>query len=369
MRRPFLKPEKALEEQGAQGKSVRTVSNCLCPEENTGYTYEKRILRREWSLAPAVWYNTKKDMERAKMTITAEQRKKAKGEGFLSHKDGVHFSARVITENGVLTAKQLKNVCEAAEKYGYGQVSFTSRLTLEIPGITYEDMEQVKEHVQKEGLVIGGTGAKVRPVVACKGTVCVFGLIDTQGLATKIHKRFFEGYGDVKLPHKFKIAVGGCPNNCVKPDLNDFGIVGQMPPVFHADDCRGCAKCAVEQGCPMKAARVKDGRLRLDKALCSNCGLCIKRCYFKAMKGETAGYKLYIGGKWGKTMRQGSVLTTVYSEQQVMETLEKAILYFKENAEAGERFGQMVDRIGFEKVKKDLLETDILARKDQILAR
>ena len=32
------------------------------------------------------------------------------------------------------------------------------------------------------------------------------------------------------LPHKFKIAVGGCPNNCVKPDLNDLGIVGQRVP-------------------------------------------------------------------------------------------------------------------------------------------
>ena len=30
--------------------------------------------------------------------------------------------------------------------------------------------------------------------------------------------------------HKFKIAVGGCPNNCVKPDLNDLGIIGQMVP-------------------------------------------------------------------------------------------------------------------------------------------
>ena len=36
----------------------------------------------------------------------------------------------------------------------------------------------------------------------------------------------------VKLPHKFKIAVGGCPNNCVKPNLNDLGIIGQRVPEF-----------------------------------------------------------------------------------------------------------------------------------------
>ena len=38
---------------------------------------------------------------------------------------------------------------------------------------------------------------------------------------------FIRAIHDVKLPHKFKIAVGGCPNNCVKPDLNDLGVIGQ----------------------------------------------------------------------------------------------------------------------------------------------
>ena len=76
----------------------------------------------------------------------------------------------------------------------------------------------------------GGTGAKVRPVVSCKGTTCQYGLIDTFALSKKIHERFYVGYHDVVLPHKFKIAVGGCPNNCVKPNLNDMGIIGQRIP-------------------------------------------------------------------------------------------------------------------------------------------
>ncbi|MFR4430429.1 MAG: hypothetical protein ACLT4D_14210 [Blautia faecis] len=76
-----------------------------------------------------------------------------------------------------------------------------------------------------------GTGSKVRPVVSCKGTTCQYGLIDTFGLSEEIHERFYHGYSAVKLPHKFKIAVGGCPNNCVKPDLNDLGIIGQRVPM------------------------------------------------------------------------------------------------------------------------------------------
>jgi len=164
------------------------------------------------------------------MNPTPEQRKLVKGQGFLSNKDQIHFSARVITENGVLDARQIRLLADAAERFGNGNVSFTSRLTVELPGIAYEDIPAFQAFIAAENIVTGGTGPKVRPVVACKGTVCVFGNIDTQGLATEIHKRFFEGYAGVILPHKFKIAVGGCPNNCVKPNLNDIGIIGQRIP-------------------------------------------------------------------------------------------------------------------------------------------
>ena len=69
----------------------------------------------------------------------------------------------------------------------------------------------------------------------------------------------------MKLPHKFKIAVGGCPNNCVKPDLNDLGIVGQLIPNFDEDECNGCKKCSVVTACPMKACKWKTVYWRLMK--------------------------------------------------------------------------------------------------------
>ena len=56
--------------------------------------------------------------------------------------------------------------------------------------------------------------------------MCI-GILDTQKFARKIHERFYKGYYNVRLPHKFKIGIGGCPNNCIKPDLNDLGMMGQ----------------------------------------------------------------------------------------------------------------------------------------------
>ena len=101
----------------------------------------------------------------------------------------------------------------------------------------------------------------------------------------KIHELYYVGYHEVKLPHKFKIAVGGCPNNCVKPDLNDLGIIGQMVPNFDPEECNGCKKCGVAQVCPMGAAKLEDGELSIDKDVCNNCGRCIDKCYFDAMDG------------------------------------------------------------------------------------
>lgn len=58
----------------------------------------------------------------------------------------------------------------------------------------------------------------------------------------------------------------------------------------------------------MGAAKVQDGKLHIDKTLCSNCGKCIEKCYFKAFDGGQNGFKLYIGGKWGKKGRPARFL-------------------------------------------------------------
>ena len=105
-------------------------------------------------------------------------------------------------------------ISEAAILFGSGEVAFTTRQTVEIQRVKYENIDTLIDFLKKHSLETGGTGPKVRPIVSCKGTTCVFGLIDTFDLSLKIHNRFYKGYRNVKFPHKLKIAVGGCPNNC-----------------------------------------------------------------------------------------------------------------------------------------------------------
>ena len=163
-----------------------------------------------------------------------------KGLGCLQDKRyGDVFNVRVITRNGKITADEHRAVAEAAERFGSGEITMTTRLTMEIQGVPYDKIDPLIAYLAENHLETGGTGSLVRPVVSCKGTTCQYGLIDTFGLSEKLHERFYEGYHNVTLPHKFKIAVGGCPNNCVKPDLNDLGIIGQRVPLFDFSKCRG----------------------------------------------------------------------------------------------------------------------------------
>ena len=304
----------------------------------------------------------------ATLTVSAENEKRVKAMGFLSNKGTDNFSARIITVNGKISAEQMECIAEAAKLYGNGTVTFTTRLTVEVQGVPYEKIEEFQQYMAKAGLVTGGTGSKVRPVVSCKGTTCQYGLIDTFALSEEIHHRFFEGYSSVRLPHKFKIAVGGCPNNCVKPDLNDLGIIGQRIPDFDEDSCNGCKKCSIEAVCPMGAAKVTDGVLEINKDICNNCGRCVGKCRFDAIESGQTGYKIYIGGRWGKKVAQGRALTKIFTDkEEALNVIEKAILLFREQGKTGERFSQTVDRLGFENVEKMLLSNDILDRKQEIL--
>ena len=305
----------------------------------------------------------------ATLTISNEDEKRVKVLGFLNNRGTDNFSARVLTVNGAITAAQAKCIAAAAELFGNGIITFTTRLSVECQGIPYNKIEYFRSYIAKEGLVTGGTGAKVRPVVACKGTTCQYGLINASGLAKEIHERFFNGYASVKLPHKFKIAVGGCPNNCVKPDLNDLGIIGQLIPNFDKNQCKGCKKCAVAFGCPVNAATIVDGILEINSDNCKHCGRCIGKCNFDAIKDGKQGYKIYIGGRWGKCVARGQALNKMFTnKEEALRVIETAILFYKEQGKTGERFSQTIERLSFENVETQLLSDKILSRKQEILA-
>ncbi len=110
-------------------------------------------------------------------TVPPEEITRVKGLGFLRDKNTPDcFNGRVITRNGKITAEEMRAITEAAERFGNGQVAMTTRLTMEIQHIPFDNIEPLREFLAQHGLETGGTGSKVRPVVSCKGTTCQYGL-------------------------------------------------------------------------------------------------------------------------------------------------------------------------------------------------
>ena len=302
--------------------------------------------------------------------LNQEQIMTVKGQGFLRNRGTELFSGRIAAPGTVFTAENFADMATLAKKYGNGKLICTSRQGVEIPGIPFDKIGEAQAFAAEHGLRFGGTGAKVRPITACKGTTCVFGNCDTQAIATEIYEKFYLGWNSVKLPHKFKISVGGCPNSCVKPSLNDLGIEGHRVPKFVADNCRGCASCAIESKCPSKAAHVEGGKLKIDGSECKTCGVCVGKCPFGAVEPESETvYRIYVGGTWGKTSRMGTTLSRYVTEEELMPIVEKVILWYRENALPKERLGKTVDRLGIEAAESAILSDDILARRDEILAK
>lgn len=339
----------------------------VCQRGKRGYFLQNRLKHFGYTntlvLEGGLTFNDVKVQTSA--AVTPEEERAVKALGFLRDKRTPdRFNGRVITRNGKITSEESHTIAEAAEKFGSGEITMTSRLTVEIQGVPYDQIQPLREFLIARGLETGGTGSKVRPVVSCKGTTCQYGLIDTFALSEEIHERFFHGYSAVKLPHKFKIAVGGCPNNCVKPDLNDLGIIGQRVPEIRYDKCRGCKLCQIEQGCPIKVAKMSDGKITVDRDACNHCGRCIGKCPFGAFEEFTDGYRVYIGGRWGKKVAQGRYLDKIFTDkEEVLSVVEKAILLFREQGITGERFADTVARLGFENVQEQLLSDSLLERK------
>ena len=337
----------------------------VCARGKRGYFLQNRLKYYGYTntkvLEGGITFNQVKVPRPAGAAIPANEVKRLKGLGCLWDKRTPDcFNVRVITRNGKLTADEHVTVAEAARKFGSGEVTMTTRLTLEIQGVPYENVEPLIEFLNNNGLDAGGTGSKVRPVVSCKGTTCQYGLIDTFALSEKLHELFYKGYHDVSLPHKFKIAVGGCPNNCVKPDLNDLGIIGQRVPEPDINKCRGCKVCQVEKACPIHAVSMKDGKAVIDTSACNHCGRCLEKCPFGAFTESTYGYKIYLGGRWGKKVAAGRPLSKIFtSEEEVIALVEKAILFFRDEGITGERFSDTITRLGFDYVEDKLLHGTI----------
>ncbi len=272
-----------------------------------------------------------------------------KKQGFIQQREEEYFTVRIKILAGNITGEQMRGLSEISNAYARGYAGLTARLGIEIPWVKLEDLEKVRVELEKIGLKPGGTGRTVRAIVACKGTVCAHGLIDTQGLCAMLDQGFF---GE-ELPAKFKMGVAGCPNNCAKVQLHDLGFMGQCLPQIDEDLCDGCGECIGL--CPTGALKKSGGRVFLDESRCILCGKCIKHCPAHAVSMKKHGVALFLGGKFGKRYTIGQDAGVILSPDEALAATRVLVDFYRDNARPGERFGIIVGRVGIEEVRAVLM--------------
>lgn len=72
----------------------------------------------------------------------------------------------------------------------------------------------------------------------------------------------------------------GCPLRCVWCH-NPEGIAGKPQLAYHAHKCITCGECVTV--CPTRAHSLTNGIHRIDRTVCSACGLCVDACLGEAL--------------------------------------------------------------------------------------
>ncbi len=211
-------------------------------------------------------------------------------------KDGT-YSVVPRMWGGLTSPKELRAIADVVEKYEAPMVKVTGGQRLDIFGIRKEDLPAVWADLNAAGMVSGHAyGKALRTVKTCVGSEwCRFGTQDSTGLGVRIEKMTWGSW----MPHKFKIAVSGCPRNCAEATIKDFGVV------------------------------------------------CVD-----------SGYELHIGGNGGIKVRATDLLCKVETEQQAMDMCAAFIQLYREEARYLERTAPWVERVGLDYVKGRLVEDE-----------
>ena len=271
--------------------------------------------------------------------------------GIIAQKQKDTFLIRLRTVAGDMTADELGVVADVALKFGRGRVHLTTRQAVEIHNIMFDDLLSAREELEQGGIVLGVCGPRGRGIVACPGSAtCTSGIIETKELAAELDALYFRR----QAPHKFKIGISGCPNNCSKPIENDVGIMGGVLPEWVGESCISCRLCV--NICPAQAIAEKDRAFILDAEKCMLCGLCIRNCPKSAWKAKKTGYTLYLGGTMGAKPRLGTrARVLIESKEELLTAVRRAFEFFLANGRKKERFGHALDRIGVDRAFREIL--------------
>ncbi len=211
-------------------------------------------------------------------------------------KDGTYSVVPRIW-GGLTSPKELKDIANIAVKYDVPTVKFTGGQRLDLLGVKKEQLGPMWQDLNDCGFVSGQAYAKgLRTVKTCVGNQwCRFGTQDSMQMGVDLERLTWGSW----TPHKFKLAVSGCPRNCAEATIKDIGVIG-----------------------------------------------------------VDSGWEIHIAGNGGIKVRVTDFFTKVQTDEELFEYVKALTQFYREDAYYLERTAHWVERVGLDYVKDAILNDE-----------
>ena len=278
----------------------------------------------------------------------------------------------------LVTAENIREICDIADKYCDGYVRWTTRNAVEFIVDSEEKMKALKEDLESRKHVggsykfpVGGTGASITGIVHTQGWIhCHTPATDASGLVKSVHDVLFDYFKNMTLPAKLRVSMACCLNMCGAVHCSDIALLGyhRKPPMIDDEVLdKVCEIPLVVAACPLGAIRpvkveLEDGTkvnsVRVNEQRCMFCGNCYTMCMATPLADkEGDGVAILAGGKISNRITHpkfSKVVVPILPNEPprwptVCKTVVQIVEAYAKDARKYERLGDWAARIGWER--------------------
>ena len=285
----------------------------------------------------------------------------------VSNSGAVLHSVRVASPR-LVCSDFIRDISDIADKYCDGFLRFTTRNNVEFLVSDESKLQPLIDELDAKDYLIGGVGVSISNVVHTQGWIhCKSAVTDASGLSKNIMDELHDYFtGKIKVPARLRIAVACCVNMCGACHCSDISVVGIHRTIPRVNDEMVSKICEIPTtiaACPTGAIRPnpKAKSVIINPEKCMMCGNCTAVCpAIKIMDPPNDGVSIWVGGKLSnaRTAPMFSKLAIPFLPNnppkwpEVTDAVKHLVEVWADHAREGERMGEWIERIGWERFFK-----------------
>jgi sulfite reductase beta subunit len=266
----------------------------------------------------------------------------------------------------LVSSDYIREVCEIADKFSGGHIRFTTRNNIEF----FPDKAQVdplQAELKKRGHLVGGIGYGISNIVHTQGWIhCHTPATDASGVVKAVMDELHEYFTTKTLPARVRIALACCLNMCGAVHCSDIAILGihrKPPKVNEATIANQCEIPTTIASCPTGAIAPNPAAksVKIKSERCMYCGNCYTMCpSLPLADAQGDGISIYVGGKVSNARgpaRMSRLAIPFLPNNpprwpEVVNAVKHLVEVYAKDARKHERYGEWIDRIGWERFFK-----------------